>query len=82
VALQRWPSTAGLARGRVLLLHGMSGIADSWWRIGSALAARGWDVTEVDQAGHGGRPVNGDATNDALAQAILDVYPDGPDVLI
>ena len=66
----------------MLLLHGMSGIADSWWRIGSALAARGWDVTAVDQAGHGGRPVNGDATNDALAQAILDVYPDGPDVLI
>jgi pimeloyl-ACP methyl ester carboxylesterase len=60
----------------------MSGIADSWWRIGPALADRGWDVTAVDQAGHGGRPVHGDATNDALAQAILDVYPDGPDVLI
>ena len=82
VALQRWPSTAGLARGRVLLLHGMSGIADSWWRIGPALAARGWDVTAVDQAGHGGRPVRGDAGRDALAQAILEVYPDGPDVLI
>jgi len=66
----------------VLLLHGMSGIADSWWRIGPALAARGWDVTAVDPAGHGGRPVRGDAGHDALAQAILEVYPDGPDVLI
>jgi pimeloyl-ACP methyl ester carboxylesterase len=72
----------GPARGRVLLIHGLSSIANSWWRVGSALAARGWDVTAVDQAGHGGRPVRGEITPDSLAGAIREVYPEGPDVLI
>jgi pimeloyl-ACP methyl ester carboxylesterase len=39
-------------------------------------------VTAVDQAGHGGRPVRGEVTPDVLADAILEVYADGPDVLI
>jgi pimeloyl-ACP methyl ester carboxylesterase len=80
VALQHW--SAGPSRGRVLLIHGLSSIANSWWRIGPALAARGWDVTAVDQAGHGGRPVRGEVTPGGLADAIRKVYPDGPDVLI
>ena len=72
----------GEARGRVLLIHGLSSIANSWWQIGPALAARGWDVTAVDQAGHGGRPVNGELTPGGLAGAIREVHPGGPDVLI
>jgi pimeloyl-ACP methyl ester carboxylesterase len=82
VTLQHWPAPAGPARGRVLLIHGLSSIANSWWRIGPALAARGWDVIAVDQAGHGGRPVRGEATPGGLADAIREVYAGGPDVLI
>jgi pimeloyl-ACP methyl ester carboxylesterase len=81
VARQHWPA-AGPARGRVLLVHGLSSIADSWWRMGPELARDGWDVTAVDQAGHGGRPLAGEATSDALADAVVALHPDGPDVLI
>jgi pimeloyl-ACP methyl ester carboxylesterase len=66
----------------VLLIHGLSSIAGTWWRIGPALAARGWDVTAVDQAGHGGRPVRGEVDAAGLAAAVLEVHPEAPDVLI
>jgi pimeloyl-ACP methyl ester carboxylesterase len=78
VALQRWPADGP----RILLIHGLTGMAESWWQVGPALAARGYDVTAVDQAGHGGRPLSGEATPDALADAVLELYPDGPEVLI
>ena len=82
VALQHWPPPAPPARGRLLLIHGLSSIADSWWRMGPALAGDGWDVTAVDQAGHGRRPLAGDADEEALARAIVELVPDGPDVLV
>ena len=82
VAPQHWPATAGPTRGRVLLVHGLSSIADSWWRIGPALAGRGWDVTAVDQAGHGGRPVPSELDAGVLADAVAAVHPEPPDVLI
>jgi len=66
----------------VLLIHGLSSSAGTWWRIGPALAARGWDVTAVDQAGHGGRPVRGEVDAAGLAAAVLEVHPEAPDVLI
>ena len=82
MAFQHWPAADGAARGRVLLLHGISSIADSWWRMGPALAARGWDVTAVDQAGHGDRPVVTEPTNAVLAAAVRDQHPDRPDVVV
>ena len=82
MALQHWPAAAGNARGRLVLIHGLSSIADSWWRMGPALAQDGWDVTAVDQAGHGGRPLAGEASDEALAAAIRAAVPDGPDVLV
>ncbi len=82
VTRQHWPSTTGTARGRVLLLHGLSSIADSWWRMGPALAEDGWDVMAVDQAGHGGRPVSDPVSPARLAEAVRDQVPSGPDVLI
>jgi pimeloyl-ACP methyl ester carboxylesterase len=51
-----------------VLLHGVMSCAATWWRIGLALAARGWRVDAPDLPGHGdsarlGRPL----TLDALA---------------
>jgi pimeloyl-ACP methyl ester carboxylesterase len=44
----------GEARTRpLLLIHGVTSSAATWWRIGPALAAAGHRVTAVDQAGHG-----------------------------
>jgi pimeloyl-ACP methyl ester carboxylesterase len=37
----------------LLLIHGVTSNAASWWRVGPALAASGRRVTAVDQAGHG-----------------------------
>jgi pimeloyl-ACP methyl ester carboxylesterase len=66
----------------VLLIHGLGSLADSWWRIGPGLAALGFDVTAVDQAGHGGRALRGEATPDVLAEAVREIHPEPPDVLI
>jgi pimeloyl-ACP methyl ester carboxylesterase len=52
---RRW-APAGSARGRVVLLHGLMSLADTWWRIGPALAGRGWRVDALDLAGHGDWP--------------------------
>jgi pimeloyl-ACP methyl ester carboxylesterase len=50
---------AGPARGRVVLLHGMMSTGATWWRIGPALAGRGWVVDALDLPGHGDWPPTG-----------------------
>jgi pimeloyl-ACP methyl ester carboxylesterase len=37
----------------LLLIHGVTSSAATWWRVGPALAAAGRRVIAVDQAGHG-----------------------------
>ena len=37
----------------LLLIHGVTSSAATWWRIGPALAATGRRVVAIDQAGHG-----------------------------
>ncbi len=46
----------GTPRGRIALLHGVTSSTATWWRVGPALAATGWDVTALDLAGHGEGP--------------------------
>ena len=63
---------AGPARGRVVLLHGMMSTGATWWRIGPALAGRGWVVDALDLPGHGdwpptGRPLDLDRLVDGVA---------------
>jgi len=38
---------------RVLLVHGLSSTAESWWRVAPAIADAGFRVTAVDLRGHG-----------------------------
>jgi 3-oxoadipate enol-lactonase len=40
----------------VALLHGVTSSRATWWKVGPALAAAGWDVTALDLAGHGEGP--------------------------
>jgi pimeloyl-ACP methyl ester carboxylesterase len=68
---QHWES-AGTGRGRVVLLHGMMSTAATWWRIGPALAERGWVVDALDLPGHGEwprseRPLDLDMLADGIA---------------
>ncbi|MBA3290388.1 MAG: alpha/beta fold hydrolase, partial [Actinobacteria bacterium] len=49
---RRWTGRGG----RAVLVHGVTAWSATWWRIGPALAERGWDVTAVDLRGHGDSP--------------------------
>jgi pimeloyl-ACP methyl ester carboxylesterase len=53
VTALRWEPD-GRPRGEIALLHGVMALADVWWRIGPALAERGWRTTAIDLPGHGG----------------------------
>ena len=50
-----------------VLVHGITGWWKTWWRVGPALAARGWRVIAVDQRAHGRSPSGGVATIEDLA---------------
>lgn len=66
------------------LLHGVTSSRSTWWRVGPALAAAGWDVTAVDLAGHGEGPrlpaENGDLST--LVDAVVQQLPAGLAVLV
>jgi pimeloyl-ACP methyl ester carboxylesterase len=81
--LNRHWRPAGPARGRVALLHGIMSTAATWWRVGPALADRGWAVDALDLPGHGdwprsGRPLDLDILVEGVAGRL-----DGPvDLLV
>lgn len=72
----------GNGRGTAVLLHGMMSLAGTWWRIGPALAARGWDVTALDLAAHGGHRLAGPLTADALVDSVTAQVSGPVDLLV
>src|SRR5918994_2388129 len=65
LATHEWAAPdAGPADAPVaVLVHGVTGWHRTWWRVGPALAERGWRVVAVDQRGHGRSPrIEGFAT--------------------
>jgi pimeloyl-ACP methyl ester carboxylesterase len=81
MATHHWPAS-GSSRGTVLLVHGLTASSDTWWQVGPALARRGFDVTAVDQAGHGDHHLDGHVDADRLVDAVLDAVPERPRVLL
>lgn len=57
--------------GTVLLLHGAAGWSQTWWRVGPAVAAAGYQVLALDLHGHGSSPKPGRAVS--IAEAERDV---------
>lgn len=55
-----------------LLLHGMMGSAESWWRVSELLAFRGYRVIAVDLPGHGSSPRDPGLTIPRAADAVAD----------
>jgi pimeloyl-ACP methyl ester carboxylesterase len=53
LAVRSWGPEGGPV---VVLVHGVVASGRTWWRVGPALAARGWRVLAVDLRGHGGSP--------------------------
>lgn len=78
----RW-NPRGTARGKVVLIHDVLSMAESWWRIGPSLAARGWQTTAPDLPGHGGMPELVRPLDMAtLVQGVVARMPGQVDVLV
>jgi pimeloyl-ACP methyl ester carboxylesterase len=69
-------------RRSVLLVHGMSSSQSTWWRVGPQLDSLGWDVTTVDLAGHGGRPLGPVRSVVDLAQDVARRCPESRTVVV
>ncbi|MEV3970643.1 alpha/beta hydrolase [Streptomyces sp. NPDC050698] len=54
-----------------VLLHGMMADSRAWWRVGPALARRGYRVIAVDLPGHGKSPRCADATVESFVAALV-----------
>src|SRR5439155_21393530 len=66
-----------------VLLHGVMAKAETWWRIGPALEARGWQVSAVDLPGHGRAPrLTGLADLQAFSAQTAERLPDRVDLLV
>jgi pimeloyl-ACP methyl ester carboxylesterase len=78
-----WPAEGG-SRGRLALLHGVTSSRATWWKVGPALAAAGWDVTALDLAGHGDGPRLPAEQGDlgTLVDAVVPLLPAGLTVLV
>jgi pimeloyl-ACP methyl ester carboxylesterase len=73
---------SGNGRGTAVLLHGMMSLAATWWQVGPALAERGWDVSALDLAGHGGNRLAGPLTTDALVDSVTAQVAGPVDLLV
>lgn len=66
----------------VLLLHGMSGSAESWWRVSQRLVDDGHHVLAMDLPGHGHSPRDPTSTvasaADAVVETVAALAPDRP----
>lgn len=72
LAIHEWPPMVEPADGAeapvAVLVHGVTGWWKTWWRVGPALAERGWRVMAVDQRAHGRSPAGEACTIDDLAR--------------
>ncbi|MDF1594970.1 MAG: alpha/beta hydrolase [Acidimicrobiia bacterium] len=69
LSLRTW----GSGPKQALLIHGMSSNAAGWWRVGPALAERGYTVTTPDLRGHGRSPADADYSLAAYTADILEL---------
>jgi pimeloyl-ACP methyl ester carboxylesterase len=69
LATRTWGDGTDPSRPLAVLVHGVTSSSRSWWRVGPALAERGFRVLAVDLRGHGAspRPVAGLAAADLAA---------------
>jgi pimeloyl-ACP methyl ester carboxylesterase len=73
LATHEW-APAGAGGPLVVLVHGVMGWWRTWWRVGPALADRGYRVVAVDQRGHGRSPrIDGRVTIGEMADDLAAV---------
>lgn len=62
----------GTGPSTVVLLHGMMGSSESWWRVIPRLTARGHRVLALDLPGHGRSPRNSGLTIEKAASSVVE----------
>jgi pimeloyl-ACP methyl ester carboxylesterase len=87
LATRTWDDGADPSRPLAVLVHGVTSSSRTWWRVGPALAERGFRVLAVDLRGHGAspRPVAGLAAADLaadVAETVADASPPVVDLLV
>jgi pimeloyl-ACP methyl ester carboxylesterase len=65
-----------------VLLHGMLGAGEQFWRVGAALAERGYWAVAVDLPGHGGSPAAPDASVGTFAASVVETVGCEPELAI
>ena len=78
LAVRTW----GTGSRTALLVHGYSDDAGTWWRVGPALAERGFTVIGPDLRGHGASPRAASYTIEDFAQDLCDTLPTGADLVV
>jgi pimeloyl-ACP methyl ester carboxylesterase len=79
LATRHW----GESGPRAVLAHGVTAWSNTWWRIGPALAQRGWAVTAVDLRGHGHSPRAGTTVHlEELGADLLETTGTGVELLV
>lgn len=66
------PSGHPLTRPVVVLLHGMMGSSESWWRVVPLLTSRGHRVLAIDLPGHGLSPRDSGLTIERAADSVVE----------
>jgi pimeloyl-ACP methyl ester carboxylesterase len=73
----------GDRRPLALLIHGVTSSSRTWWRVGPALAGRGFRVLAVDLRGHGASPRGGAGLSPAdLADDVAETVVGPVDLLV
>ncbi|MDP9862237.1 MULTISPECIES: alpha/beta fold hydrolase [Streptosporangium] len=65
-----------------VLIHGIMADSRCWWRVGPALAERGYRVIAVDLPGHGDSPRAEEYTPELYASSVLESVPATPELAI
>ncbi|GLW96757.1 alpha/beta hydrolase family protein [Microtetraspora sp. NBRC 16547] len=65
-----------------VLIHGIMADSRCWWRVGPALAERGYRVIAVDLPGHGDSPRAERYTPELYASSVLESVPARPGLAI
>jgi pimeloyl-ACP methyl ester carboxylesterase len=79
-----WRAAGGAVhRPLAVLVHGVTSSSRTWWRVGPALAGRGFRVVAVDLRGHGGSArVDAGLTLADLAADVADTVEGPVDLLV
>ena len=83
LASREWKPAKARHAPRALLLHGITGSAGTWWRVGPALADAGWRVMALDLPGHGesprmGRPMKAGEWAASVRETLHELAADEP----